>query len=60
MKNPLRRSLLILGFIVVGVAFDATLLDSKLWTELRYRTMRSVADIEPGAKQIWHRLWMAE
>jgi hypothetical protein len=60
MKKALRRSFLIFGFTVVAIGFDAILLESRLLAEVTYRTARTVVDIEPGARQIIERLWLAE
>ena len=56
MKSPLIRMVQILSLVVGTAVFDATLLEGKLWTELKYQTTSSVAGLEPGAKWVWPRI----
>ena len=57
MKHPLLISIQVMALLVSSYAVDASVLDQRIWTELKYRTVRYVSVIEPEARKAWSRLW---
>jgi hypothetical protein len=57
MKHPFLASIQLLALVVSGYALDASVLDQRIWTELRYRTVRYVSMIEPEARKVLSRFW---
>jgi hypothetical protein len=57
MKHPFLASIQLLALLVSGYALDASVLDQRIWTELRYRTVRYVSMIEPEARKVLSRFW---
>ena len=57
MKHPFLVSIQVMALLVSGFAVDASVLDQRIWTELKYRTTRYVSMIEPEARRAWDRLW---
>ncbi len=45
-----------MALVASGFAVDASLLEQRIWTELKYRRTRYVSLIEPEAKKAWERL----
>jgi hypothetical protein len=56
-KHPFLISIQVVALLVSGYALDASVLDQRIWTELRYRTVRYVSMVEPEARKAWHRFW---
>jgi hypothetical protein len=56
-KHPLLISIQVMALLVSSYAVDASVLDQRIWTELKYRTVRYVSVIEPEARKAWSRLW---
>ena len=57
MKHPLLVSIQVLVLLGSGFALDASVLDQRIWTELKHQTVRYVSMIEPEARKAWSRLW---
>ena len=57
MKHPLLLSIQVLALVASGFAVDASVLDQKIWTELKYRTNLYISIVEPEARRAWDRLW---
>jgi hypothetical protein len=59
MKHPLLVSMQVAGLLVGGFAVDTSVLEQKIWTELKYQAVRYVSLVEPEARRAWNRLWHA-
>lgn len=59
MKHPLLVSIQVIVLLASGFAVDASILERRIWTELKYQTVRYVSVIEPEARKAWTRLWDA-
>jgi hypothetical protein len=57
MKHPILVSIQVMALLVSTYAVDASVLDQRIWTEVKYRTVRYVSAIEPEARRAWSRLW---
>jgi hypothetical protein len=54
--HTLRISARWLAVLIVMAGFDATLLEGKLWTELKVQTTRYALGVEPELARQWSRL----
>jgi hypothetical protein len=57
MKQSFMVSIQVMVLAASGLAVDASVLEQRIWTELRYQTMRYAAMIEPEAKWAWKQIW---
>ena len=59
MKHPLLVSMQVAALLAGGFAVDTSVLEQKIWTELKYQAVRYVSLVEPEARRAWTRLWDA-
>jgi hypothetical protein len=58
MKHPFLVAIQVMALVASGFAVDASVLDQRIWTELKYRTTRYAAMVEPEAKRAWE--WLRD
>ena len=56
-RNPLIVSIQVAAVLVCGFSLDSSLLEQRIWTELRYQAVRYASIVEPEARRAWNRLW---
>jgi hypothetical protein len=56
MKHRL-LSIQVIALLAGGFTVDASILERRIWSELRYQTVRYVSLIEPEARKVWDLLW---
>ena len=57
MKQPLLVSAQMLALLATVFVFDASLLEQRVWRELKYQTAKYVSIVEPEARRVWSRVW---
>ena len=57
MKQSLVVWIQVMMLAAGGLAVDASVLERRIWTELRHQTTRYASLIEPEAKRAWKQLW---
>jgi hypothetical protein len=57
MKHPLLVTAQMTALLATGFVFDASLLEQRIWRELKYQTVRCVSIVEPEARRVWSRFW---